>query len=146
MLRDDSLRLQQPQQQRQQGEPVAITSLSAYSEAFDQDRPVAPSESHTLKALLLKSAALQSRNWCSLLCQVISPVLCLLFTLAVRQIVGGITTGAVWSIEYPQPLTLPLLDSLLRPQLGLSCQQLYYFQSPKADSKFAEFLMRTQLK
>lgn len=49
-----------------------------------------------LRGLFLKSLTLQSRNWCSNLCQIVTPVLCLLFTLAVRQIVGGITTGAVW--------------------------------------------------
>jgi hypothetical protein len=89
--------------------------------------PNAPSTMTTVRALFLKTVTLQSRSWCSNLCQVLSPVLCLLFTLAVRQIVGGITTGAVWSIDYPQPINLPVIDSVIRPQLGLACQQLYYY-------------------
>lgn len=97
-----------------------------------------------LRGLFLKSVTLQSRNWCSNLCQVVTPVLCLLFTLAVRQIVGGITTGAVWDGSYPQPLNQPILDSLLRPQLGLSCTQLYYYQH--AGMPAADALMQMQLR
>ena len=75
----------------------------------------------TLKGLFRKSLTLQSRNYCSNVCQVISPILCLLFTLAVRQIVAGITTGAVKSFDYPQPFNLPILTNVLKERLGLSC-------------------------
>lgn len=70
---------------------------------------------------------LQSRNYCSNVCQVVSPVICLLFTLAVRQIVAGITTGAVKTFEYPQPFNLPLLASYAKSSLALSCEEIYYY-------------------
>jgi hypothetical protein len=75
-----------------------VTQNDAISEQALTDTNRKASNSATVRALLLKSVTLQSRNWCSNLCQAVSPVLCLLFTLAVRQIVGGITTGAVWSM------------------------------------------------
>jgi hypothetical protein len=89
---------------------------------------------------------LQSRNYCSNACQIISPVICLLFTLAVRQIVSGITTGAVKSFEYPQPLNMPLLNTFVRSQLGLSCEEIYYYEHPPSAEPWVRKIIGSQLK
>ena len=40
----------------------------------------------SLRALLYKSARIQQRNICSNICQIITPILCVLFTLVIKLI------------------------------------------------------------
>lgn len=88
-----------------------------------------PSLKASLNALIYKSAKLQSRNCCSNICQIITPVICLLFTIFCRIIAEGITTGAIRSYGYPQPFNFPALNLALRTELNLSCTENYYYQT-----------------
>lgn len=73
-----------------------------------------PNLKASLNALVYKSTVIQSRRWCSNICQIITPIICLLFTLFVRIIVEGITTGAIQSYDYPQPFNMPQVNNIMR--------------------------------
>ena len=49
----------------------------------------------SLRALLYKSAKLQQHNICANICQVLTPLLCVLFTLVIRLIASQIVTMQV---------------------------------------------------
>ncbi len=100
----------------------------------------------SLKALNYKSLKLQSRNYSSNVCQIITPLICLLFTVFCRIIVEGITTGAVNTYSYPQPFNIPYVDMAIRSQLNLSCVQNFYYQTDKASQEVAESIIGMQLK
>lgn len=86
-----------------------------------------PNLKASLNALVYKSAVIQSRRWCSNICQIITPIICLLFALFVRIIVEGITTGAIQSYSYPQPFNMPQINNVMRQSLNLSCNGLNYY-------------------
>lgn len=43
-------------------------------------------ESHQTKALFLKNLKLQSRQPCTNLCQILTPIICLVFTILIRKV------------------------------------------------------------
>ena len=63
-----------------------------------------------------------------------------------RAIVDGITTGAVKSYNFPQPINLPYFNMAARKTLNLSCKEMYYFQSDLASEKTAKSIIRLQHK
>lgn len=75
----------------------------------------------SLNALIYKNRVIQSRRWCSNICQIITPIFCLLFTPFLTILIGGITDGSVQSYNYPQPFNLPTYNYLLRQTFNLSC-------------------------
>ena len=87
---------------------------------------------------MYKSFKLQSRNCCSNICQIVTPIICLLFTVFVRIIVEGITTGAVNSYAFPQPFNMPIMNWAVRSQFNLSCQELYYYQGDLSSYEFSQ--------
>ena len=99
----------------------------------------------SLKALFLKSVALQKRNYCSNICQMATPLLCILFSLAIKEIVGNITTGAVYNESFPRPFNMPELNAAIRPSIGLVCGEVYYYQATPEASRMAHQLLETQL-
>lgn len=99
---------------------------------------------HTLGALMYKSVRLQQKHICTNICQIVTPLLCILFTLAVRAIVTGITTGIVKSFSYPVPFNLPILNIVTGPVLSLQCKEAYYYED--ADHELGGRLLELQLK
>lgn len=54
-------------------------------------------ESHQLKALLSKNIRLQSKQKCTNVCQILTPVICLLFTFLMKELASeGLPAGSVY--------------------------------------------------
>lgn len=79
-----------------------------------------------MTALLYKNATLYRKNYCSNLCQILTPLLCLAFTIVVRVISEQFTTGAVGSFPFPQPFHMPIAYQMI-PGLTLKCSEKYYY-------------------
>jgi len=53
------------------------------------ERPNKQKKSHQLKALFLKSATLQSKQLGTNICQILTPIICLLFTYIIKVIASN---------------------------------------------------------
>lgn len=74
----------------------------------------------SMKALLYKSAKIQQRNCCSNICQIITPLLCVAFTLVVQLISQTIVSSKVEMPSFPRPFDLPIIYEAL--PFNLSCK------------------------
>jgi hypothetical protein len=79
---------------------------------------------------MYKSAKLQQRNYCANICQIVTPLLCIAFTLAVQLITHSIVSSKIQAFDFPQPLDMPLFYSLT-PNLGLTCEQHFVYEINK---------------
>jgi hypothetical protein len=59
--------------------------------------------------------------------QIITPLICLLFTLVVQEIVSDKVVSKIGSLPYPQPMNIPGLLGLI-PQFNLTCREFYLYQ------------------
>jgi hypothetical protein len=73
-----------------------------------------------MKALLYKSIKIQQRSMCSNFCQIITPLLCVAFTLIVKIITSEIVTSKVEMPTFPRPLDLPIVYDML--PFNISCK------------------------
>lgn len=48
--------------------------------------PVPKRDSHQIKALLYKTASIQSKQVCTNICQILTPIICLIFTIMIRNV------------------------------------------------------------
>jgi len=76
---------------------------------------------------MYKSLKLQQRNYCANICQIVTPLVCIAFTLAVQLITKTIVTSKIEAFNFPQPLDMPIFYSLI-PSLGLSCEQHFVYE------------------
>lgn len=73
-----------------------------------------------MKALLYKSAKIQQRSMCSNICQIITPLLCVAFTLVVQILSWEIITTKVDMPSFPRPFDMPIMYEFL--PFNLSCK------------------------
>lgn len=62
-----------------------------------------------MNALFYKSIKVQQRSMCSNICQIITPLLCVAFTLVVQIISSEVVTSKVEMPQFPRPLDMPIL-------------------------------------
>ncbi len=62
-----------------------------------------------MRALFYKSAKIQQRSFCSNFCQIITPLLCVAFTLVVKIISSEVITTKVEMPAFPRPLDMPIM-------------------------------------
>jgi hypothetical protein len=79
--------------------------------------------------MFYKNKAIYKQNYCSNLCQLITPLLCILFTITVRFISEKTATGSVADFSFIQPINLPQINYLI-PAKGIKCNEKYYYSLP----------------
>lgn len=101
----------------------------------------------SVHALLYKSIIIQKRNYCSNICQLITPLVCIAFTLLAQLISNEIISDKIQSFNFPQPLDFPYFYTLV-DRLGLSCEQGFLYEvDGNADDKIkVEMLLNKTLK
>lgn len=92
----------------------------------------AAKESHQLKALLLKNLKLQSRQPCTNICQVLTPIICLVFSILIRDIaISKIPTDNDSIFKdfptIPQKFNDFTLEDLVPKYVKRSCTQWYEY-------------------
>ena len=101
----------------------------------------------SLYSLMYKSTKIQLKNYCSNICQVLTPLLCVLFTLVIQIITDDVVSGKVSVPDVPRPLDMPLFTELL--PFNLSCREIYLYEfenGTAAGKEFAHDLMSMNLK
>lgn len=78
-----------------------------------------------MRALFYKSAKIQQRSICSNVCQIITPLLCVAFTLIVKIIASEVVTSKVEIPSFPRPLNMPIIYELL--PFNISCKEIYLY-------------------
>jgi hypothetical protein len=81
---------------------------------------------HSLLALFYKSVTIYKKNYCSNICQLITPVICIAFTIAVRVLTEQMTTGNVGNFSFIQPFHLPIVNKMI-PGMKIHCPEKYYY-------------------
>lgn len=73
------------------------------------DRPAKQKKSHQFKALFLKSATLQSKQLGTNICQILTPIICLLFTYLIKVIAEKNLNISQDQITFGIPLNFPVM-------------------------------------
>lgn len=84
-----------------------------------------------LKALFYKSTKVQQRNYCANICQIITPLLCVAFTMVVKTISSDVITSKIEKVESPVPFNFPILYNIL--PLNISCEEIYFYEYEGVD-------------
>jgi hypothetical protein len=77
-------------------------------------------------ALFYKSAIIYKKNYSSNICQLITPIICIAFTIAVRVLTQQLTTGNVGNFSFIQPFHLPIVNKVI-PGMKIHCAEKYYY-------------------
>lgn len=91
-------------------------------------------KSHQFKALFLKSATLQSKQLGTNICQILTPIICLLFTYLIKVIATDNLNVQQDEITFGIPLNFPVMAfPEVRDRININCLQWYEFQSSEKD-------------
>jgi hypothetical protein len=82
--------------------------------------------SYSLMALFYKNLTIYKKNYCSNICQLLTPILCIAFTVAIRVLTEKIATGSVGNFSFVQPFHLPIINKMI-PHLKIHCTEKYYY-------------------
>lgn len=94
------------------------------------DRPASKKKSHQFKALFLKSATLQSKQLGTNICQILTPIICLLFTYIIKVIASNNLDVQQDEITFGIPLNFPIMSyPNISDRISIGCLQWYEFQS-----------------
>ena len=89
-----------------------------------------------LKALAYKSAKLQQKRYCSNICQIITPMLCIMFTLVVKMLTDLIVSDQIFKVDVLLPFDLPPAMKLFytmpsqsnKTSNSMTCREAYLYQ------------------
>jgi hypothetical protein len=70
------------------------------------------------------------------MCQLLTPIICIAFTIAVRILSQKMTTGSVGNFAFVQPFHLPIVNRMI-PGMKIHCEERYYYSFPNASEEIS---------